>query len=185
MRTVGICAWRCRPAPAASSRRNHVPRSSPHRCSTPSVRVRRLRSGAATDGWSPYVAPRAAWGRRPWRSGSPPRRRACSSTPPPGTAPWPGISAVIHSGRWPTSPGSPGRSAPRPSPPCAPSIRAGSACWPACRSLTWWGCCRRGWALRSLGNAGRWPARRSSTSGGRDLRFPSRPRAARTPSCWC
>ena len=34
---------------------------------------------------------------------------------------------------------------------------SGMACWPACRSLTWWGCCRGGWALRSPGNAGRWP----------------------------
>ena len=39
MRTVGICGWRCRPAPAASCRRSRVPRSSPHRCSTPSVRA--------------------------------------------------------------------------------------------------------------------------------------------------
>ncbi len=40
-----------------------------------------------------------------------------------------------------------------------------------------------GLGARSPGNAGRWPAPRSSTSVGRDLRFPSRPRAARTPSC--
>ena len=58
-----------------------------------------------TDASSQCALPRAAWGRRPWRWGSPPRRLACSSTPPPGTAPWPRTSGAIRSARWPTSPG--------------------------------------------------------------------------------